>query len=115
VPTQPWLPDDVGLLVKVHKFNVACNALTSLPISLCSMGALKVLRWGCTSSRIQFTQSLNAPGFNPWTHQMRNWFQNFCSFKCILYRYTAAGRQPAGGTTRRDRKPGEAGGAGGGG
>jgi hypothetical protein len=24
-----------------------------------------VLRWGCTSSRIQLTHSLQAPGFNP--------------------------------------------------
>ena len=38
------LPDDVGLLIKVHKLNVASNALTSLPVSLCTMAALKVLR-----------------------------------------------------------------------
>lgn len=38
------LPDDVGLLTKVHKFNVASNKLTSLPMSFCSLAALKVLR-----------------------------------------------------------------------
>lgn len=42
--TIAYLPDDVGLLVKVHKLNVASNLLTSLPASLCSMTALKVLR-----------------------------------------------------------------------
>jgi acetoin utilization deacetylase AcuC-like enzyme len=35
---------------------------------------------------MQLTHSLKPPGFNRWTHQVRNWFQAF-AFKSNLYRY----------------------------
>jgi hypothetical protein len=34
------------------------------------IGMEEELRWGCTSSRIQLTSSLTAPGFNPSTFNL---------------------------------------------
>jgi len=35
------LPDDIGVLTKVHKLSVAGNVLARLPASFCSLAALK--------------------------------------------------------------------------
>jgi hypothetical protein len=40
---------------------------------------------------IQSTHSLKAPGFNPGTYQVRNWFQAFAFSNATCARYTEAG------------------------
>jgi hypothetical protein len=46
---------------------------------------------GCTSSRIQFTHSLKAPGFNPWNLSSENLVSRFAASSSTLYRYIVVG------------------------
>jgi hypothetical protein len=42
---------------------------------------------------MQLTHSLKAPGFNPWTYEVKTWFQSLLFQMHNLFRYVVVGNQ----------------------